>query len=724
MIHHRSCPICEAMCGLEIVSDGKKIVSIRGDKKDPLSKGYICPKAISIQDLYTDPDRLTRPVKRSGGQWREIGWTEAFDEIETRLKHIQKRYGRDAVAVYFGNPNAHYHGNVLFLSYLFKALRTRHRFSSNSLDQWPLMMASYLMLGHQFLFPVPDIDRTDCFLIIGANPVVSGGSIMTTPGSGSRIKKIRKRGGKVFVVDPAFTKTASLANRHYFIRPGTDALLLLALLNTVFAEKLAGPGRLEPMLKGLAEIRAAVSEYTPDSVAGITGIAADDIRQLAREFCAAPSAVCYGRMGASVQEFGTLATWLILVFNTVTGKMDQPGGMMFPSPVLDLAAMTALLNEKGSIGPKKTKVRGIPSFGGEFPSATMAEEMLAGGEGGIRSLVCLAGNPALSSPNSLMMEQALQQLDFMVAMDWYITETSRHADIILPPSHMPEHDHFPVLANFVGIRQVAKYSPPVFLPDKASRHSWQILKEMTLRFTSNPLKRALFTLATPERLLRLGLRFGPHGARFSPAGSGLTLAKLRRWPHGMDLGPMAPSLPDRLFTKDKKIHLAPGPFVKELNRLKNLDWQPGPLPDGRFDLVLVGRRHLMSNNSWFHNFERMHNKTNRCTARMHPEDAATRGISTGDWIKVSSLSGQIELEAEVSDTIMAGSISIPHGWGHTRPGVCLRVATKYPGVCVNDIVDNERLETLCGNAVFSGIRVSVEKAGNRNILEKPCQVGV
>lgn len=696
------------MCGLAITTNGNEIVSIRGDEKDPLSRGHICPKAIAIQDLYNDPDRLKYPVRPIKGGWERIGWQEAFDEIKTRIKQIRKAYGHDAMAIYYGNPMAHYHGTVLFLGFLLKALKTKNRFSASSVDQLPLMMACYLMFGHQFLFPVPDIDRTDYFILIGANPAVSGGSIMTAPGIARRIKKIQKRGGKVVVIDPVYTKTASLADRHLFITPGTDALLMLALINTVFAEELTDPGRPGSLCDGIETIRTAVSQFTPEDIADQTGITANDIRMLAREFCSAKSGVCYGRLGSCTQEFGTITSWLILAFNIITGKMDQTGGFMFPTPAHDFVHMSALINEKGRIGRHKTRVRGLPDFGGEFPVAAMAEEMLTEGPGQIRALICLAGNPVLSVPNGRLVEKAFKNLDFMVAMDWYVTETSRHANIILPPTNMLEHEHFPTMANIAGVRNVVRYSPKVFEPAADTRHNWQILKELALRVEERPLMRAALRLVTPERLLKPGLRFGPHGAGFWPKNSGLTLAKVARAEHGLDLGPLRPSLPKRLFTKNKRIDLAPSLFIKELDQLKTYQQKGGFGPSGEFDLLLIGRRNLMSNNSWFHNIERMRTTTNRCTLWINTDDAKDRGITNKERVKVSSRVGSIELEAQVTDRIMPGVVSIPHGWGHDLSGIRLSVAANDPGVSVNHITDNERLDTLCGNAVFSGVPVRVD----------------
>ncbi|MBI9073847.1 MAG: molybdopterin-dependent oxidoreductase [Desulfatibacillum sp.] len=707
--HFRSCSICESMCGLEIITRGPDILSVRGDKEDPLSRGYICPKGAAVKDLYNDPDRLKQPVLRTSGGWERISWKEAFDQTEAGLKAIRKEHGKDALAVYFGNPNAHYHGALLYLLPFLLAMNTKNRYSASSADQLPLMVVCEQMFGHMFLLPTPDADRTDYFLLVGANPVVSGGSIMTLPGFARRIKAIQERGGKVAVVDPMKTATATQADKHLPIRPGTDVFFLAALLHVMFREDLADFGWLGHFCDGTDHVHDLVREFTPEKAAPITGISVQDMETVAREFCQAKSAVCYGRMGACVQEHGTVANWLIMLVNIVAGKFDRPGGFMFPTPALDVAKALSLIGHTGHLGKHRSKVRNLPSFGDEFPVAALAEEILTPGEGKIRALVSICGNPVLSAPNGKLVEKALASLDFMVAMDWYIAESSRHANIILPPTNMLEHAHMPTMCHVAGSRNVVKYSPPVFEPGEDTRHNWQILKELAIRMEANPLMRNALRLTTPERLLKAGIRLGPHGAGVNPWGKGLTLGKIADSPHGVDLGPTRSCLPGRLFTKNKRINLAPRVIAREMEAISEslTDYESGG--DERYDMLLIGRRNRRSNNSWFHNLERMHKPTNRCTAMMHPADASSRGIESGDLVRLESKIGAVELEAEISDNVMPGVVSVPHGWGHLYDGVKLSVAAKHPGVSVNDITDNLRVDPLCGNAVFSGVPVKVLK---------------
>ena len=710
--HHRTCNLCEAMCGIAIETAGGKVTSIRGDKSDPFSRGYICPKAAALADLHEDPDRLRYPVRRTEAGFVRIGWDEAFDEVATRLQAVQAAHGRNAVGLYFGNPTVHNYGSMLYGLPFSRALGTRNRFSATSVDQLPQQMASLYLFGHQLLLPIPDLDRTDFFLIIGGNPAVSNGSLMTAPGAAKRIQAIRARGGKVVVVDPRHTETAELADRHHFIRPGTDVYLLLGVLHTLFAEKLEKPGRLGAMTDGLEVIEREVANFSPERVAAVTGIDAAAIRVLAREFAAAKSAVAYGRLGACTQEFGAVTAWLVTVLNVVTGNLDRVGGAMFTRPAVDVVALTARLGQKGHFDKGRSRVRNLPEFAGEYPSAVMAEEMLTEGKGQIKAMVTVAGNPVLSTPNGKQLDRALAGLDFMVSIDFYINETTRHADIILPPTGPLEHENYDLVFHVLAVRNTAKFSPALFEPAKDARHDWEIFLELSSRLgkpgPAAPVvaraKRAVLRRLTPERLLDVALRTGPYGARRG----GLSLKKLKEEVHGIDLGALEPCLPERLYSAGKRITIAPPLFVGDLDRVrKKLDEASGLTAEG-FDLRLIGRRQLRSNNSWMHNSYRLVKGRNRCTLLMHPDDAAGRELTSQQRVRVTSRVGSVEIELEISPEIMPGVISIPHGWGHDRPGVEMATAQKHAGASINDLTDDLAIDTLSGNAAFSGVPVRVE----------------
>ncbi len=738
--HYRTCNLCEAMCGLEIKVEGQHILSIKGDKDDPFSRGHICPKATALEDIYHDPDRLKFPVRRTAVGWQRISWDEAFDEVVQNIQRIQAEHGRNAIGVYLGNPNVHNLGLILYNAPFIRSLKTKNRFSATSVDQLPSQYAAYLMFGHQLLFPVPDVDRTLYFLMLGANPLASNGSLMTAAGIENRLKALQKRGGKLVVIDPRRTETAVLANEHHFIKPGTDALFLLALIHTLHAEGLVKPGRLAEFTDGLETIEQLATDFTPEDVAGYTGIAAHETRRIARELAAAESGVVYGRIGVSTQKFGGLCQWLINVLNVLTGNLDAPGGAMFTRPAVDVVGLTTLTGQTGSVGRAHSRVRGLPAVGGEFPAAAMAEEILTPGDGQIRGMITVAGNPVLSTPNGAQLDQALAQLDFMVAIDIYINETTRHANIILPTTTGLETEHYDLVFHLLAVRNTAKYSPALFEPEAGMLHDWQVLGELRQRLEGGgkinrktlPGKIEFQKRLPPHKLIDLALRFGPYGARplhGTPTGHNLTLAKLKRAPHGIDLGPLEPILQERLLTPNRRIVLAPEPLVADLVRLKEtyaigsgrssdraISGSVGKQPFGterrpeQDQLVLIGRRDLRTNNSWMHNAPRLVKGKERCTLLMHPADAAARQLIPGQVVTVVSRVGQVMLPLEVTEAVMPGVVSMPHGWGHGREAIQLAVAQAHPGVSINDLTDECELDALTGNAAFSGTAVRVAAA--------------
>jgi anaerobic selenocysteine-containing dehydrogenase len=751
--HYRACNICEAICGIEITQlnpqstslGTRDVLDIRGDKDDPFSRGYICPKAVALQDLHYDKDRLKYPVRRTPEGWQRISWDDAFNEIAHNLKRIRAQHGRNSIATYLGNPNVHNYGAMLFAPGFIRSLHTRNRFSATSVDQLAHHVAAYFMFGHQLLLPIPDVDRTKFFLILGANPAASNGSLMTAPGMNRRLREIRERGGKVVLIDPRRNETARLVDQHLFIKPGTDVLFLLALLQVVFDEQLTRLGPLAAFTKGVETIRDTVAEFPPERVAAITGIDAAQIRLLAREFASAESAVCHGRIGVSTQEFGGVCQWLINVLNLVTGNLDRAGGAMFTLPAFDAVTAPEGLAPRGSFARWHSRVRQLPEFAGELPVVALAEEILTEGAGQIKALVTIAGNPVLSTPNGRELDQALAGLEFMVAIDPYINETTRHAHIILPPTSSLERSHYDVAFNILAVRNTTKFSPALFHPDREALHDWQILVELETRMEYDGAlgnmfgrvkRNAIRKFFGPERILDIGLRFGPYGGKLNPFSKGLTLRKLKAAVHGIDLGPLSPCLPERLRTADKRIELAPELFVKDIERVRT-KWASNraladrgrparnehsarisgdsPLPFSPLSpephnghLLLIGRRQLRSNNSWMHNSARLLRGEPRCTMLMHPTDAADRDLESGQTVSVRSSVGSLEVPLEISEEMMPGVVSIPHGWGHDRHGVRLDVAQQHAGASINDLTDNQSIDALCGTAAFSGILVEVE----------------
>jgi anaerobic selenocysteine-containing dehydrogenase len=700
--HYRSCPLCEATCGVAIDVTGDQVTAIRGDDADPFSRGYLCPKATALADLHHDPDRLRQPMVRTGDVWREVTWDHAMSLVVDRVRATRRDHGFDAVAVYQGNPTAHNLGLLTYGQLLLRRLGTKNAYSSVSIDSLPHMLAALTMFGDQLLMPVPDIDRSDYFVALGANPLASNGSLMTAPNAKGRLRAIIERGGQVIVIDPRRTETADLATRHLFLRPGSDALLLLSLLHVLFAEKLARPGRLAAFTDGLAELEIIASEFSPAATAAATGIAATEVIAVARELAAARHPVVYGRLGVCVQEFGGLAAWLCYAVNLVLGSLDAVGGLMFSTPAVDAVPLAHLLGFAGSFDRYRSRVRGLPEFGGELPIVTLADEIETAGPGQVRALITCAGNPVLSTPGGPRLERALSTLDFMVAIDPYLNETTRHAHVILPPTSALERSDYDLALAGFGVRNTARYSPAVFARGADQRHDWEICAELAARLFVPPALAGLAVRAVrrlpPERLIDAGLRLGSHR---------LSLAKLRASPHGLDLGALEPRLPARLRHRDRRIQLVPAIYRADLPRLTA---SLAAAPD-REHLLLIGRRHVRSNNSWMHNSRRLVKGKPRCTLLVHPDDAAQRGIVAGDTVRMTSPVGAIEVAVEVTDAIMPGVVSLPHGWGHHRDGTRLTVAREHAGVSANDVTDPARVDALTGTAMLSGQAVTVTRIG-------------
>ena len=708
----RSCNLCEAICGLTIEHDGRQVVSIKGDKDDPLSRGHICPKAIALQDIHADPDRLKTPVRRTENGFEPISWEKAFDLVESKLMQIREEHGDDSVALYLGNPTVHNSGALLFQKYLKRSLNTRNRFAATSVDQLPHHLAASLMFGHGMLIPIPDIDNTEYMLMLGANPAASNGSLMTAPDVKNRLKAITKRGGKVVLVDPRRTESAKLATDHHFIRPGTDVFLLAAILNSLFKNDSVNLGRLSSFTKGVEQLKTAVAEFTSQNVSQITGIEPATIETIATEFATAKRAVVYGRMGVSTQPHGGLCHWFINAINLVTGNLDRSGGQMFASPAVKLVGKTGTTHE---FGRWKSRVRGLPEFEGDLPVAVLAEEILTPGKGQIKALVTNSGNPVLSTPNGVQLEQALEQLDFFVAHDIYINETTRHADLILPSPSGLETDHYDFIFLALAVRNVSKFSPQIFAPEPGSMYDWQIMKELALRLMPKPtgiadrlrlgIQKRILRWLTPDRLLDLGLKTGPYGW----FRKGLSLKRLRANPNGIDLGELQPVLPATLRTPDKKIDAAPQVYLDHLKQAVAPQVKAATESQSEAnEFSLIGRRHLRSNNSWMHNSQRLVKGPDRCTLMMHPSDAERLNLVADAPVAISSNVGSVTAPLEITDEIMPGVVSLPHGYGHHRAKTKLSVAAQHAGVSINDLTDDKIVDNLTGNAAFSAQTVRIE----------------
>ncbi len=709
-VRHTSCTLCEAMCGLEVTLDESgHVARIRGDEADPLSRGHLCPKAFALPELQDDPDRLRRPLVRGAdGELHEASWAEAVGRAAELLAGVQREHGDDALAVYLGNPNVHSLGALTHHPTLLRLLRTRNRYSATSVDQLPHHVVAWALYGHQFLLPVPDIDRTDLLVLVGHNPMASNGSLWTVPDFPGRRRELASRGGRLVVLDPRRTETAKVADEHHFVRPGTDAAVLLALVHEVLA---SGRARPAPYVDGVEAVRAAVEPFTAELAERVSGMPAEAVRGLARDLLDAPSAAVHGRMGVSTQAHGVVCQWAVQLLGILTGNLDRPGGTMFTTPAVDLVGRGLL--GPGGFSRRRSRVRGLPGFGGELPVSVLAEEMVTPGPGQVRALLTIAGNPVSSTPGGHRLDEAISGLDAVVCVDFYLNETTRHADVVLPPTAPLERDHYDLVFHLLAVRDTARFSAAVLPKDPGGRHDWEIARDLGLAYlrargtgVRERLSRASLALegrlrVPPTRQLDLLLRTG---------GAGLSLRRLRAaGPGGLDLGPLRPRLPGRLRTRDRRVDLA-APVV--------LDALPGVLaaleaaPVAADDrLLLVGRRHQRDNNSWLHNAPVLTRGRPRHALLAHPDDLADRGLRDGDRVRVRSAAGAVEVEVSATDDVMRGVVSLPHGYGHAREGVRLRRATELPGVSVNDLTDPAVTEGVSGNAVLNGVPVTVEAVG-------------
>ncbi|MER5980309.1 molybdopterin oxidoreductase family protein [Streptomyces sp. NPDC001857] len=733
----RICPLCEATCGLTLTLDGPRVTGARGDRDDVFSKGFICPKGAAFAAVDGDPDRLRTPLVRRDGELREATWQEAFDAVAAGIRPVVDAHGPNAVGVVLGNPNVHTVAGALYPPVLLAGLGTRSVFTASTVDQMPKHVSSGLLFGDANAIPVPDLDHTDHLLLIGANPLESNGSLCTAPDFPGKLKALKARGGTLTVIDPRRTRTARLADRHIAIRPGTDALLLAAMAHTLFAEDLTQPGELTPHLQGLDELRDALADFTPEAVADACDVDAGAIRALARELAAAPTAAVYARIGSCTVPHGTLASWLVDVLNILTGNLDRPGGALFPQAATDKTPRPAGPGRGFTLGRWHSRVSRHPEAKGELPLSALAEEIDTATEDGtpIRALIAVAANPVLSAPDGDRLDKALGSLDFMVSVDPYLNETSRHAHVVLPPPPPSQSPHHDFAFNTLAVRNQVRYSRPAVPLEAGRMAESEILARLVLAATGmhgaepsavddlvigqtlgkavteahspvhgrDPLDLAaqLTGESGPERRLDMMLRLGPYGDGFGARADGLSLAKLLEHPHGIDLGPLRPRLPQPLKTAGGRIELLPAPIAGDLPRLRAA---AAERPTG---LLLVGRRHLRSNNSWMHNVPALTGGTNRCTLHLHPEDAERLGVRDGDPVRVKGAGGEVTAPAEVTDAVRTGVVSLPHGWGHDRPGTRLSHASTDPGVNVNQLLDGSLLDPLSGNAVLNGVPVEV-----------------
>ena len=691
--HYRACPLCEAICGLELRSEGGQLVAIRGDPKDPFSAGHICPKGNAILDLESDPDRLRRPLIKRDGQWSEIEWDEAFAHAARRIHALQTDHGRESIASYGGNPNVHHFGHIAYLPHWLRTLGSRNVYSASSVDQWPHQLVNAQMFGHQFLLPIPDVDRTDYFLMLGANPVASNGSLFTAPGITGRLKALVAR-GRLVVVDPRRTETAAMASEHLYIKPGGDVWFLLALLQAMLRAGPPNTARYEGRLADFDKAMHAVESIPIDDLPGLCGIDSATAERIASELMAAPRAVAYGRMGLSTQRYGTLCQWLLQLINLYSGNLDREGGALPNEPVLPI---TGPGTAPGRRDRWRSRVRDLPEFAGELPVSVLAEEMATPGQGQVRGFVCSAGNPVLSTPDGARLDGLLAGIDFMLSIDIYLNETSRHAELILPPASPLTQYHYDSVFNAFAVRRVARINVPLHERDPDERADWEIFNGLAAALAAE--RGESFAPLPPPRALMAAL--------IARGDSGLDADAIEAHPHGLDLGPLQPSLLRRLQTDSGKIECAPSLFTEALQAMHaELPAQTATSPD---TLRLIGRRHVRSNNSWMHNAQRLVKGKPRHQLWVHADDLRHRGLVDGERASLRSRVGRIEVEVQASDDLMPGVVCLPHGFGHGQPDTRLARANDVEGANYNALTAADELDAPSGNAALNGVEVWLER---------------
>jgi anaerobic selenocysteine-containing dehydrogenase len=673
------CRICEPLCGMVATVEDGELVQLRPDKDHPLSKGFACPKGIAFAEVHNDPDRVLHPLrKNASGEFEQVGWEEALDDIAKRLGAVRAEHGGNSIGGYFGNPSAFNMAHTLWFPAFMKAIGSRNIYSAGSQDVNNRFVASELLYGSPITAPIPDLARTDLLVIIGANPLVSHGSVMSAPRIKEELHGITDRGGRVVVVDPRRSETA----REFEwlpVNPDGDAWLLLSLLHVLFEDGLADQGALAEQARGADDLRRLAAPFAPEETEAHHGIPAADVRKLAEDLANTKRAAVYGRTGTCLGRSGTLTTFLLDAVNVVAGNLDRVGGAMFGTLGApgERRATKAALGGILKTGAARSRIGGFPSVLATMPGALMAKEMTTPGEGQIRALILSAGNPVLSVPNGDELEAALDGLDFFVAMDLYVNETNAHADYVLPATTMYERDDFPIAFQTLFTTPFRQATRAVVPPRGEAREEWTVLEEVMRRMPEGPRRVRAFQVGrrlfgplakaamSPMRVADNIVRMGKGGDRFGLKRGGLNLKKL------LDEHPSGVIVDDHLqpgalgtiaWHDDRKVHLdAPG-IAEEIERLNERPADPD------FPLSLIGMRELRSENSWMHNSPLLQRGGRVQTARIHPADAEAIGVADGARVAVISPNGRIELPALLTDEVKQGVVAIPHGWGHKGSG--------------------------------------------------------
>jgi anaerobic selenocysteine-containing dehydrogenase len=708
------CRICEVYCGMVATVEDGRVTKLRPDKDHVLSRGYACPKGVTFHQVTHDPDRILHPMKKVNGEWQRISWDAAIGEIAAKLDRIRRQHGPHSIGLYTGNPAGYSYNHRLVSIGWIDAIGSRNTYGAGSQDNLSLFLVSKFLYGRHFLRPVPDLAHTSFLLVVGTNPAVSQGTLMHVVDVEARLEEIRARGGKIVVVDPRRTETARLADEHHFIRPDSDVHLLLAMANVILGEGLEAKEFLRDHTVGLERIREVVRDFTPDDAAAKTGIDADTIRRLAREMAAARGAAAIGRL--VVGRFGTLTAWSMELLNVLTGNLGARGGVLFSRGLVDFAGIVAMVG-RDEYGEHRSRVSGRAGVLGELPSGVLAEEITEPGEGQIRALVVTAGNPVLSIPNGEALAAAMKTLDLSVALDFYMSETASLADYFLPCATPLERADFPIFHSQLMTEPYAQWTEAVIPPEGEAKEEWEIFAllsdAMGLRFMNDrgahALRQALKLFGrefSPRWIIDGMIRLGPYGDRWLPWSKGWSLKKLAARPHGVRLPDPEPGdVAKHVKTPDRKVHLWNRHLEGELARLREVEAAEAPR---EFPFRLIGRRDIRSNNSWLHNVPKLMSGERCHRLRIHPSDAATLGLAEGDRARVRSRVAAVETDVRITDEVMPGVVSLPHGWGH-RGATNRRVASGNPGVNCNALMDEKVIEPLAGMSLLNGVPVAVER---------------
>jgi anaerobic selenocysteine-containing dehydrogenase len=695
------CDICLAACGMEVEVEDNRIVDLRGDKDHPLTRGFLCPKGMVSHEMVEDPLRLRHPYERVGPEWKPISWAEAYGKISRRLRTLIEKHGPHSIALYYGGGNATSSVNYMLADGFLRALGSDRLYNVLTLEFTNRYLVMEKMYGKPFFVTQPDMDRTDCLLIFGSNPMVS----LDHPGIVGSLKDLKKRGGKLFVVDPRKTETARMADVHVDILPGTDLFMLLAMHAHIFRKGLENREFLERHCAGREHFQQ-LPQVNPEDAARLCGVSAGAITRIAETFATAGSACAVCKLGVNVSRNCTLTYWLVEALNAVTGNVDRPGGLLFNPGILDLNLLSKI-----SAGWKRRKSRigGYPYLTNSYPASELSREILMDSSDRIRGLIVDAGDPSLLFPNASRFEEAAEKLDLLVSIDTYMNETAQKADFVLPAANFFEKDDLYILFPDHFPYPFAQWKHKVVNPPDGVKPEWEIFRDLS-RHMGVPI----LNQWPMEWMFRGGEFLGtmtgtPTRFAFDPknyyrlllGGLGkVKFGRLMKNPHGVKVADIRfGAALKRMATPSKKIELAPAEFVEALKRVN-----PPPEGSDRFPLVLItGERSPHTKNTQLRGVTSLTKTQSSNFLRISNKDAAFASVKNGDLVEVSTPHGKATVRVRVTDDIRPGVVSLTHGWGRRLFHPETRPNPEQQGVSANLLTVDENLDELCGMPVYNAI---------------------